>query len=79
MTDPLLTRKYREPSPKFNSKKTQERFCDIGETETSSPANSCADSTAIADWYEKIVRPIIPPEALKKGRHASHVLHQRTI
>ena len=57
----------------------QELICKIGETETSSPAISCADSTAIADRYKKIAGLIIPPKALKKGRHASHMCKQGVI
>ena len=52
---------------------TRERIRNLGETETSSPATLCADSTAIDDQYEIIARLIIPPKELKKVRHVSHV------
>ena len=58
---------------------TQEQFHNIGETEISSHVTSCADSTAIYDWYEKIVGLIIPPKVLKKGSHVSHVYQQVTV
>ena len=56
-----------------------EKICEIGETETSSPAIFCDESSTIADRYKKIARLIISPEAIKKGRHASHVCQQGTI
>ena len=51
----------------------------IGEIDTSSPETSGADSTVIADRYEKIAGLIIPPKALEKFRHASHVCQQGAI
>ena len=72
-------RNGREARPKFNRKTTRERFHNIGETETLSPATSCADSTSIDDRYEKIAGLIIPPKALKKGRHASNMYQQGMI
>ena len=72
-------RKSREERPKFNGKTTRELFFDIGDTYTSSPATSCADSTEIADRFKKIAGLIVPPEQLKKGRHASHVCQQGTV
>ena len=51
----------------------------IGETDTSSTDTSCDDSKYIDDRYDKIVGLIIPPEALKQGRHASHVCQQERI
>ena len=51
----------------------------IGDTETSSPTTSSADSTAIADRYEKLVGLIITPRSLKKSRHANHIFQQGMI
>ena len=51
----------------------------IGETETSLHSTSCADSTVIVNRHEKIEVLIIPTEALKKGRHASHVCQHGMI
>ena len=72
-------RNGREARPKFNSTPTRERFRNIGETETPLPANSCAISIAIADRYKKIAGLIIPPEALKEGRHDIHMCQQGMI
>ena len=72
-------RNGREARPKFNRKTTRERFRDIGETETSSPATLCTNSTAIYYRYKKIAGLIIPPKVLKKGRHTSHVYQQGMI
>ena len=69
----------REARPKFNRKITREQFHNIGETDTSSPATFCSDSTAIADWYDKIAGQIIPPKALNNARHANHVWQQGII
>ena len=51
LSDPLFTKNSREARTNFNRKTTLERFRDIGETETSSPITSCADSTEIDDRY----------------------------
>ena len=69
----MFTRNSKEARRKINRKTTKEQFCDKGETKTSSTTTSCADITAIADRYEKIAGLIIPPQALKNGRHTSHV------
>ena len=69
----------REARPKFNRKISREKSCDICETENSSPVTLCDDSAAIADQYKKIVGLIIPPEALKKGRHTNHMCQQGKI
>ena len=79
LSDPSFTRNGREARQNFNRKTKREQFRDIGKTETSSPATSCADSTAIDYRYKKIAGLIIPPEALKKGRHASHMCQQVSI
>ena len=79
LSDPSFMRNRREERSKFNRKNYTRAIQRIGETETSSPATLYADSKSIADWYTKIAGLIIPLEALKKGRHASHVCQQGTI
>ena len=78
LSDPEFTRNGREARPKVKENDIS-AISRISETETSSPAASCADSTATSDRYQKIAGMIITHEALKKDRHVSHVCQQGTI
>ena len=70
---PILHKERQRIKTKVKQENDTRALSRIGETDNLSPATSCADSTAIADRYEKIAGLVVPSKALKKGKHASHV------